>query len=154
MQPIVRGFVLAAALAGASPLVAQELNVSALKAFTAKMDEATARCDIDTVIDHIAELAIITLNENSSAGMRILRMNKSKYREFLTIVCSGASGYQYARTNEKITIDGDQAVITAEVAESMVVQGQPITAKTREKVTVESIDGKLMLTQLVANEVL
>jgi len=154
MQPIVRGFVLAAALAGAWPLVAQELNVSALKAFTAKMDEATARCDIDTVIDHIAELAIITLNENSSAGMRILRMNKSKYREFLTIVCAGASGYQYSRTNEKITIDGDQAVITAEVAESMVIQGQPITAKTREKVTVESIDGKLMLTQLVANEVL
>jgi len=154
MQPIVRGFVLALGLACSSPLVAQELTVSALKAFTAQIDEATARCDIDAVVDHVAELAIITLNQNQSGGMRILRMNKTKYREFLTIVCSGASDYQYSRTNEKISIDGDQATVTADIAGSMVVKGQEVKSRTRERATIESIDGKLMLTQLVANEVL
>ena len=154
MQQIVRGCGLVAILACSSPLLAEDLTVSALKAFTARVDDATARCDVDTVVGHVAELAMITLNQNDNGGMRILRMNKSKYREFLTIVCSGISDYRYARTNEKISIDGDQAIITADITETMVIQGREITAKTREKATVESIDGKLMLTQLVANEVL
>jgi len=128
--------------------------VSALKAFTAKIDDATARCDVDAVVGHVAELAMLTLNKNENGGMRILRMNKSKYRQFLTLMCSGTLDYRYARTNEKISIDGDQAIITADVTETWVDQGREITAKSREKATVESIDGKLMLTQLVANEVL
>jgi hypothetical protein len=154
MQPVVRGFAVALALACTSPLLGQELNVGALKAFTAKIDEATARCDVDTVVDHVAELAIITLNQNQSGGMRILRMNKTKYREFLTIACTGIENYRSSRANEKISIDGDQATITAEITETMTVKGQEISAKTRERAIVESIDGKLMLTQLVANEIL
>jgi hypothetical protein len=154
MRPLVRVLTLASSLVCSSPLLAQGLNESGLKAFTAKIDEATARCDIDTVLEHIAELAIITLNQNQNGGMRILRMNKTKYREFLKIACSGVTDYQYARTNEKVSIDGDQATITAEVTESMVIQGREVTAKTRERATVENIDGRLMLTQLVATEVL
>ena len=154
MQQIVRGFGLVALLACSSPLLAEDLTVSALKAFTAKIDDATARCDVDAVVGHVAELAMLTLNKNENGGMRILRMNKSKYRQFLTLMCSGTLDYRYARTNEKISIDGDQAIITADVTETWVDQGREITAKSREKATVESIDGKLMLTQLVANEVL
>jgi len=154
MHLIARVLVLASALAGASPLLGEELTVSDLKAFTAKIDAATARCEVDTIVDRVAELAIITLNQNEIGGMRILRMNKAKYREFLTITCAAVSNYQYARTNERISINGDQAVITADVAESMIVQGREIKTRVREKATIENIDGKLMLTQLVANELL
>jgi hypothetical protein len=154
MQQIVRGFGLVALLACSSPLLAEDLTVSALKAFTAKIDDATARCDVDAVVGHVAELAMLTLNKNENGGMRILRMNKSKYRQFLTLMCSGTLDYRYARTNEKISIDGDQAIITADVTETWVDQGREITAKSREKATVESIDGKLMLTQLVSTQTL
>ena len=151
---LVRAVILASALACASPLLAQELTVSALKAFTAKMDAAAASCDIDTIVNHVAELAAISVTHNRDGGMQILRMNKTKYRAYLTVMCAAMSNYQYARTNEKITIDGDQAVITADVSESMVIQGQEFKATVREKATIESIDGKLMLVQLLANQVM
>lgn len=154
MQPLARVLILACALGCASPVPAQELTVGAVRAFTAKIDVAIQSCDVDTIVNHIAELAVLTLNKNEPTGTRTLRMNKAQYRQLLTTVCAAIEGYEYQRSNEKISIDGDQATVTADVIEKMVVQGRELEAKTRERATVESIDGKLMLTQLVANEVL
>jgi nicotinamide riboside kinase len=67
---------------------------------------------------------------------------------------SARRAVEYERSNEKITITGDQAMITADIAESIVVEGQKVDTKARERATVESFDGTLMLTQLVANQVL
>jgi hypothetical protein len=154
MRPLTRALVLACALTLSSPLLAQELTVGALKAFTAKMDAAAASCDIGTIVDHIAELAVLSGTALVQGEMRMFRMNKAQYRQMLTITCSAATDYQYDRSNEKISIDGDQATITADVAESMVIDGRHVTTKVRERATVESIDGTLMLTQLVANQVM
>jgi len=154
MRPLARALVLVSALTLSSPLLAQELTVSALKAFTAKMDAAAKSCDIDTIIDHISELAIISGTGYAQGDMRMIRMNKGQYRQLLTIMCAEMSNYASERTNEKISIDGDQAVITADVAETMVLRGQQISTKVRERATVESIDGKLMLVQLVGNQVM
>lgn len=153
MQQLVRVFAAASALAFASPLLAEELTVASVKAFIAKIDEAAMRCDVDTIANNIAELASITLSGDLNGQMQILRMNKSKYREFMKITCAGGTEYRSTRANEKISIDGEQAVVTADKTESMAVQGQQMTTRVREKATIESIDGKLMLTQLVANEV-
>ena len=57
------------------------------------------------------------------------------------------------RTNEKISIEGDQAIVTANVAETITLEGQQATTNLRERATVELIDGKLMLTQLHVNRV-
>jgi ketosteroid isomerase-like protein len=154
MRPIARVLVLASALACASPLAAQELTVSALKAFTAKIDAAAKACDVDTIIDHVSELAILSGVGYQQGQMMRFRMNKSQYRELLTRVCATAREYTNVRTNEKISIEGDQAIITADVAETLVLNGQTIATNVRERATVESIDGKLMLVQLVSNEVL
>jgi ketosteroid isomerase-like protein len=154
MRPIASVLILAAAVACATPLAAQQLSVSALKAFMAKIDAATNACDVDTVIDHISELAILSGVGYQQGQMVRFRMNKSQYRELATRVCATTREYTNVRTNEKITIEGDQAIITADVAETMVLNGQTITTNVRERATVESIDGKLMLVQLVSNEVL
>lgn len=154
MRPIARVLVLASALACASPLAAQELTVSALKAFIAKMDAAAEACDVDTVVASVSELAILSGVVYEQGQMMRIRMNKSQYRALLTRVCATGTDYDNVRTNEKISIEGDQAIITADVAETMVLNGQTITTNTRERATVESIDGKLMLVQLVSNEVL
>lgn len=154
MRPVPSVLVLASALLCSSLLLAQELNESALMAFTAKIDAASASRDIDTVVDHIAEHAVISGTANVQGQMRALRMNKAQYRQMLTLTWSAASSYTYERTNEKISIDGDQAIVTADVAETMVIQGQEIRTRTRERATVKSIDGKLMLTGLIANQIM
>jgi hypothetical protein len=152
MRPIVRVLGLAAALLCCPPLLAQELNESALIAFTAKIDAAIMRRDIDTIVEHVADHAVISGTVKVQGQMRTIRMNKAQYREMLTLTWSAVSSYTYERTNEKISINGDQAIITADIAETMVAQGQQIRTRTRERATVESIDGKLMLTALFANQ--
>jgi len=150
----VRALVLASALLGSAPLFAQALTESALKAFSAKIDDAISRHDVDTIIQHIAEHAVISGTVQVQGQTRMIRMNKAQYRQMLTTTWSAATSYEYDRSNEKISIDRDQATITADVAESMVIQGQQIATKVRERATVENIDGTLMLTQLVANQIL
>jgi hypothetical protein len=154
MRPPVQVLVLAAALTCPAPLLAQEFSERGLKTFTAKIDAAAARCDIDTIVDHIAELAVISGTVYQQGQMRMFRMNKTQYRQMLTTTCGAASSYRYERTNEKISVDGDQATITADVAETMVVDGKEVSTRVRERATVESIDGKLMLTQLVAHQII
>ena len=148
-----RVLALTLALACASPLLAEELVVSDLKAFSARADAAAARCDVDSVVGLIAEPAILQGVGYNQGQMLRFRMNKTQYRELLTRICAARSDYRHERTNEKISIEGDQAIITADVAETLVLAGQPIATKTRERVTVELIDGRLMVTQLVSNEV-
>jgi ketosteroid isomerase-like protein len=150
----VRALFLASALISSAPLFAQELTQSGVKAFIASIDAAISRRDVDTIVSHIAEHAVVSATVLLQGQTQTLRMNKSQYRQMLTMAWSAASSYEYARSNEKISIDGNQATVTADVAESMVIQGQPFATQARERATVENLDGKLMLTQLVVNQVL
>lgn len=151
---LTRALLLACALLGSAPLAAEELTERDLKAFTAMIDAAIARRDADTIVKHIAEHAVISATVDVQGRTQTLRMNKSQYGQMLARTWNAASSYEYRRSNEKIAIDRDQATITADITESMVVEGRQVNTKVRERATVESYDGTLMLTQLVANQVL
>jgi len=153
MRSIARTLVLASALAGSLPLFAEALVASDLKAFTAKMDAARARCDIDTVIDRVSPLATISGTGFAQGDTTMYRFNKQQYGALLKLLCMEDLNYKYTRTGERISIDGDQATITSDVAESFVTQeGQTVLTKIRDKTVIELIDGKLMLVQLVSNQ--
>ena len=178
MQPIFRALVGASALFLSSSLLAQELTVSAVKAFTAKIDAAIASCDVDAVTTHISPLAVISITKNEQGTMRTLRLNKTQYGELLKLACKVMTSYDNQRANEKISIDRDQATITADVVETMVERidtiytdvlvpglreadvavidfddGRELKSRSHERAIVESIDGELMVTQIVANQI-
>jgi hypothetical protein len=153
MRTIAAVFAVTAALSCSSPLLAEDLVASDLKAFTARIDAAVARCDIDPIIDRVSPLATISGTGFAQGDMRMFRMNKSQYRAMLTLLCTEGTNHKYSRTDERISIDGDQATITADVAESWDINGQTFSSKVREKAVIELIDGKLMLVQLLANQI-
>jgi ketosteroid isomerase-like protein len=154
MRRIARALVLVSALVCAAPLLAEELSTAAIKAFIAELDAATERRDADTIVDRIAGHAVISGTVLVLGQTHTFRVNKAQYREMLTQAWAAASSYEHNRTNEKISLDGDQATITADVAETIVIQGQQIETKSRERATVESLDGRLMLTQVVINQIM
>lgn len=154
MRPIARVLALAFALACSSPSLAQELSASDVKAFSATIDDAISRRDIDTIVAHIAEHAVISGTVLVLGQTHTFRVNKAQYREMLTQAWGAASSYEYHRTNEKISVDGRQATITADITENVVIQGQHIATKSRERATVENFDGRLMLTQVVINQIM
>ena len=151
MRPIARPCVVAAAFLCSSPSLAEELVVSDIKAFGAQMDAAAQRCDVDAVLSRIAELAVISGTGVEQGDTRTFRMNKTEYRELLTASCASGRQWSSVRTNEKISIDRDQAIVTADVTETTTLDGRQGSSKVRERATVELIDGKLMLTQLHVN---
>ena len=68
-------------------------------------------------------------------------MNKSTYGQIMKLMCDEAMSYKYTRTGERISIDGGQATITSDVAESFVSNGRNIVTKVRDKAVIELIDG-------------
>jgi hypothetical protein len=152
MRTIARFFAFTVAISCSSSLLAENFSVGDLKAFTARMDAAAARCDVNTIIDRISPLATIAGTGFAQGDMRMFRLNKSQYGQLMALKCAELTNYQYSRTNEQISIDGDQATITADVAETWVLKGQSFSTKLREKAVIELIDGKLMLVQLLANQ--
>jgi ketosteroid isomerase-like protein len=153
VKPLVRILILASALVSTVPVLAQELTVSAVKAFISEMDDAAERRDMDTVFRHISELCVISATMTFQGQVRTMRMNKTQYRQLMTRTPPDDS-YKSERTNDKISIEGDQAIATADLIETMIVDGKQVTKRTRERATIENIDGTLILTQLVQNEIL
>ena len=151
MRSIVRALVCASALTCSSTLVAEDLVVSDLKAFDAKLTAAAERCDVATVLDRISPIATISGTLFATGDMRAYRMSKAQYGELLTRLCAAGLVGHAVTSNEKISIEGDQAVMTADVVDTVVINGQQRSSKSHSRQTVELIDGKLMLTQIHSN---
>ena len=151
MRTIAHFFALTAALCCAPPLQAEQFAVSDLKAFDAKLTAAFERCDVATIVDRISPIATITGTAFARGDMRAYRMNRSQYGEVLTRACAAGRTWHSAASNEKISIERDQAFMTADVVETTVLNGRQTTTKSRQRLTVELIDGKLMLTQVHVN---
>ena len=151
MHPIARILAATSALICSSPLLAEELTVSEVKAFDARTTRAAERCEVDTVVNRISELATISTTTFALGDPRMTRMNKSQYREAMTRRCAIGSQVRIVATNEKVSIDGEQAVMTADVTETLSLEGREVTLKVRQRLTIELIDGKLMYTQILSN---
>jgi len=151
MHPIARILAATSALICSSPLLAEELTVSEVKAFDARTTRAAERCEVDTVVNRISELATISTTTFALGDPRMSRMNKSQYREAMTRRCAIGSQVRIVATNERVSIDGEQAVMTADITETLSLKGQEVTLKIRQRLTIELIDGKLMYTQILSN---
>lgn len=152
MRPIAQILVVACSLLLAAPGLAQDLVESSVKHFLTKLDAAISSRDVDTIARSIAENAVFSGSMLVQGQMQTFRMNKSQYVKALKLTWDNAASYTYERTNEAIAISGDQATVTADVADSAVIRGQTLSSKMKETATIESVDGSLMITQVVAHQ--
>lgn len=151
MRPIARILAATSALLCSSALLAEELTVSGVKAFDARMTAAGERCEVDAVVSRISALATISATTFALGDYRMSRMNKAQYRDQMTKRCAAGVQMRIAATNEKVSIEGEMAVMTADVTETVVLDGREVSVKVRQRLTVELIDGKLMYTQILSN---
>jgi hypothetical protein len=149
MKATVRILALASALLACVPAMAQELAASSVKELMARLDAALVSGDFELIERHLAAHAVISGTTTAGGQTQTFRMNKTQYMTMLTTLMSAATDYSYERTNEKISIEGDQATVTANIADSMVIQGRKIASTGTERSTVEYIDGALMVTRVV-----
>lgn len=119
--------------------------------YLARVDGAISTLSVAQVGDALSDNVAITINVTAGGRQQVMKPSKQEYLQMLQQGWVAASNYKYHRSNTKIKITGDRAYVTSDVTESMVVQGQSISGKSKEETTIELVGGKPKATKIVAH---
>lgn len=120
------------------------------------MDEvevATLDKDIEGVMKHLALSVVIHVYISSPYGPQKVPMSREEYQRETLKGWSMATDYEYRLENEeviKISDDGQTAVVEADAIESYVLDGRTINTSTHERITLQVVDGEILVTRINA----
>lgn len=117
-----------------------------------EVEVATLDKDIEGVIKYIHPYAKIRVTIVNKSEPETIWMSREQYKNSTVEGWSMTSRYEYSHENDQITISEDKqnAVVETDVIESYVCQGQSVNTKTHERITLEIIDGKILVTEIEA----
>jgi ketosteroid isomerase-like protein len=120
------------------------------------MDEvegATLDRDIDGIVRHLAPSVVIRVTAETPFGPQRVKKTREQYKADTLKLWSIMSHHEYRRENEEIKIsdDGQVAIVEGDIIERHVVQGQTMDTTTHERVTLEIIDGNILVTKIDAS---
>jgi hypothetical protein len=128
---------------------AGELTESSVKALMEKVDSVALTKDTSKLSDAMSDNVLIIMNVNMQGENHVRKLAK---KEYLSMVQQGLDmykDYKYKKSNMVIKIEGNRAIVTADISESMTVQGKEISGETKEETTIELVNGKLLITKIV-----
>jgi hypothetical protein len=119
------------------------------------MDEveiATLDKDIDGIMKHLAPSVVIRVTVETPYGPQRVKRSREEYKQETLNMWLMISHHEYRRENEelKISDDGQVAVVETDIIERHVVHGQTVDTTTYERVTLEIIDGQILVTKIDA----
>ena len=129
----------------------EELTEELVRSVISKLDDATESRDATVISDALSEDASIVITINMEGQTQVFKPSKQEYIVMLEEGWAAASNYEYKRTNLKIKMEGDKAMITAIIRESMSVRGRKLNTRTHERVTMELINGMPLITKVVGS---
>lgn len=114
------------------------------------VEAATNNKDMDSVIKYMAPSVEINMTMETPKGKQKKQFSREQFKANAENTLSMVSGYKYKRENDRISIsdDGQSANFEADIIEELETQGKKIKAITREKVVMEIIDGKILVTKM------
>lgn len=149
MKIIIRNLFLFTCIALSMSLhAAAQLDKDSIMQFMGTMDKLAIEMNADAIAGYLSDDIKITMNISLQGQTQVLKPSKQEYLQMLKQGWAVAQNYSYKRENVKINIveKGRKAVVTADVIESMTIQGQDITGKSTEEAVVELVNGKLLIT--------
>ncbi len=151
MTRVARGICLLFCLFIATASSASEMTEQMVTRLLSQVDSAVNGFDARSIAVHISDDATFTMNINAQGRTQILSASKDQYISMLQQGWSQLSEYSYNRKNVSISIVDNKATVTADVHESMIMQGQNVSALTQEQVLIEIVDGAAMITRVVGH---
>lgn len=129
---------------------AAAIDENMIKQMIAKIDNAITAKNATEVAKSISPNAQIVLNISIKGNKQVINMTKDQYFKVLQEGWSMYQNYKYSRSNMKIKLENsNRALVTADVFESMIVNGQKISGSSKEEVYIELIDGTPLITKVV-----
>ena len=149
MTNLVKVCFLAFSLFASAISFASDLTEESVKSLLSKIDNAVANLNAAEVSKALSDNVIITINITMQGQTQVMRPSKQEYIAMLEEGWSMYENYKYSKSNVKIKIQGSKAFVSADVRESMTVQGQNIAGESKEEITIELINGKPLITNMV-----
>ncbi len=149
MTNLVKVCFLAFSLFASAISFASDLTEESVKSLLSKIDNAVANLNAAEVSKALSDNVIITINITMQGQTQVMRPSKQEYIAMLEEGWSMYENYKYRKSNVKIKIQGSKAFVSADVRESMTVQGQNIAGESKEEITIELINGKPLITDMV-----
>lgn len=128
---------------------AAELTEESVKELITSVELAANNKNVDGIASVLSDNVEIVLNLSFNGQTQVINSNKEDYISLLKQGWSISTNYKYVNKSSDITIDGDKAFVKAVVQEMMTIQGQDISAESKEESVVELIDGTLLVTKIV-----
>ncbi len=128
---------------------AGELTESSVKAFVEKVDSAMLTEDTSKISDAMSDNILIIANVNMQGENHVRKLTKKEYLSMLQQASDMSKNYKYKRSNMVIKIEGNRAIVTSDISESMTMQGKEVSGETKEEITIELINGKPLITKMV-----
>ncbi len=128
---------------------AGELTESSVKAFTEKVVSAILTKDTSKISDAMSDNVLIIINVNMQGENHVMKPAKKEYLSMLQQGWDMYKNHKYKQSNMVIKIEGNRAIVTADISESMTVQGKEMSAETKEETTIELVNGKPLITKVV-----
>lgn len=130
---------------------AQGVTEDDARAILANVDRAIPLKDFEVIAAALSDDVVIEANIAMGGQSQAYTYRKAEYLQGLRDSWAQTSEYEYKRDNQSIVVSGGTATVSADVVESMVIQGQAFTSKSREVATIERVDGVPLITRIVAD---
>lgn len=125
-----------------------EAHVSKL---LAQVDAAIQKKSPSGIAATLSDELMVKINIHAGGRQRTIRVGKHEYISMLRQGWDMATSYSYSRRNEKIAISGNAATVSADITETMTIQGQRMRTTTREVATIEMVNGVPLITKISAD---
>jgi hypothetical protein len=127
-----------------------EFNDADIAQFIAQVDDAIQHHDAQAIGHALADNVKITIYVSSQGQSETLHLSKPDYVALLKQNWATYADYRYQRSNMKIQRSHDHATIQAIIHEAITMHGQRISWQSDESVIVKPINGKLLITRVIA----
>lgn len=144
-------FVLLASVSLFSNVLAAGITEAEVRNLISKVDAAVNALNAQGIGDVMRDDVEIIMNIDIQGHRQVMKPSKAEYLEMLKQSWAHAEHYQYSRVDLKFDIQDNMAFGTVTVNESMTVQGQTFSWSTKEEVVIELIQGKPLMTKIVAH---
>ena len=126
-----------------------ELTENSVKNLLSEIDNAIVNLDANGVANALSDDVNITMNITMEGQTQVMKLSKQEYITMLKQGWSAYENYTYSKSNVIIKIQEGKAIVTANIKETMTVQGQNLSGESQEIVTIEIVNGNLLITNVV-----
>jgi hypothetical protein len=127
------------------------LTEETVKQVISRIDKAVNDQNANALANELSNDVSIKLNISMKGRKQAMTASKRQYISMLEQSWAKYSDYKYSRSDVKINIKDNKAFVSAVVQESMTVQGQNVSGSSTEEVTIEMVNGKPLITKVLAH---